>query len=166
MRTYKLTLSVKFSQSRPQCSVPPGFRDFAVTEMNVKSGKLRDIRRGLRFFRITADLGRDVSCDVITMHDQPKPSSIRVRRTSAQPKGLIYRQASRAKTSLCNGRFNISSSFPQKKLRVLKKAARAGVFGHSDLKKKNLCETLYKLSIIRVCFVIYILSILNPDRTL
>lgn len=40
--------------------------------------------QSVQFFKISADLCRDSSRDVVTKHVQPKPSSIHVRRTRVQ----------------------------------------------------------------------------------
>lgn len=65
--------------------------------------------------RFSADLGRGASRDVITTHIQPNPSSIHVRQTGVQLKGLIYRPTSLRKTISRDCNFASSSSFPGKK---------------------------------------------------
>lgn len=56
--------------------IPRSLQDFAVTEI---IAKFKDTAQYLQFFKIFADFGQDVSCDIITT--QPMPPSIHVHQT-------------------------------------------------------------------------------------
>lgn len=49
-------------------------QEFVITKLKTKSSQLRLIQRWGKFSKIIAALVQDASCDIITVHVQPKPS--------------------------------------------------------------------------------------------
>lgn len=110
--------------------------------------------------RFSADLGEDVSRDVIAICVQPKPSSSPVRLIWVQLNGLHYQHTWLWKTAQSN--FSSSSSFPQKKNKFWKKPPQSKACLTVTITEKNAvwiehnwCAVLIVVLLVAVLTVVY-----------